>query len=149
MDYEYKQLGPSDTAYLRQLLSVFGSAFGDAHTYDASVPSDEYIRSLLGKAHIIVLAALHGAAVVGGLVAYLLEKFELQRKEIYAYDLAVHEDHRRRGIARHLLQLLRRVASERGAYVVYIQADLEDTPAVRLYESLGRKETVHHFDISV
>jgi aminoglycoside 3-N-acetyltransferase I len=36
---------------------------------------------------------------VGGLIAYELEKFERARSELYIYDLAVAEDHRRRGVA--------------------------------------------------
>jgi aminoglycoside 3-N-acetyltransferase I len=42
---------------------------------------------------------------------------------------------------------LRSVAAELGAYVIFVQADLTDAPAIALYESLGTKETVHHFDI--
>lgn len=30
-----------------------------------------------------------------------------------------------------------------------MQADLGDAPAIALYESLGTKETAHHFDIPV
>ena len=37
----------------------------------------------------------------------------------------------------------------RGAYVIYVQADQGDVPAIRLYESLGTKEDVHHFDFIV
>jgi aminoglycoside 3-N-acetyltransferase I len=93
--------------------------------------------------------ALAGAEAVGGLAAYELEKFEQERKEIYIYDLAVLESHRRKGIATRLINELKHIARERGAYVIFVQADQGDTPAIRLYESLGIKEDVHHFDISV
>jgi len=33
--------------------------------------------------------------------------------------------------------------------VIFVQADLEDGPAIAPYESLGTKETAHHFDIAV
>jgi hypothetical protein len=33
--------------------------------------------------------------------------------------------------------------------VIFVQADLEDGPAIALYESLGTKTTAHHFDIDV
>lgn len=42
--------------------------------------------------------------VVGGLVAYELEKFEQDRREIYIYDLAVLESHRRKGVATRLIE---------------------------------------------
>jgi aminoglycoside 3-N-acetyltransferase I len=87
--------------------------------------------------------------VVGGLAAYELEKFEQDRREIYIYDLAVVEQHRRKGIATQLIEELRRIAKARGAYVIFVQADLGDAPAIRLYESLGRRESVYHFDIAI
>ncbi len=35
-----------------------------------------------------------------------------------------------------------------GAYVIFIQADHGDEPAVALYTKLGAREEVLHFDIS-
>ena len=95
----------------------------------------------------LVLAALDGAAVAGGLVAYQLEKLEQARSEIYIYDLAVAETHRRQGIATALIRALGKLAEKRGAWVMFVQADRTDPPAIRLYESLGTREDVHHFDI--
>ena len=37
--------------------------------------------------------------MIGGLVAYVLPKFEQARSEIYLYDLAVDAAHRQRGVA--------------------------------------------------
>ena len=85
--------------------------------------------------------------MVGGLAAYELEKFEQARSEVYIYDLAVREDHRRRHVATGLIRALGGIAKERGAYVMFVQADLGDDPAIRLYESLGTREDVYHFDI--
>ena len=87
--------------------------------------------------------------VVGGLAAYELDKFEQDRREIYIYDLAVVESHRRRGIATGLIAKLRKIASERNVNVIFVQADTEDGPAIALYEGLGTKKTAYHFDIDV
>ena len=87
--------------------------------------------------------------VVGGLTAYQLDKFEQDRREIYIYDLAVNEEYRRRGIATATIEALRVEAARRDAYVIFVQADLEDAPAIALYEKLGVKETAHHFDIAL
>lgn len=92
---------------------------------------------------------MHGNKVVGGLVAYLLEKFEQMRSEIYIYDLAVAEQHRRKGIATRLINTLKTIAKERGASVIYVQAGKGDAGAIALYSSLGTKEDVIHFDIPV
>lgn len=145
--YIFKTLGPADVPAMKKLLRTFGEGFEDLPTYQDAVASDAYLEDLLRKPHFIAMAAMDGEEVVGGLAAYVLEKFERERKEIYIYDLAVLEAHRRRGIARGLIEGLRRTAKERGAYVIFVQADPGDDPAIRLYESLGTREDVHHFDI--
>jgi aminoglycoside 3-N-acetyltransferase I len=149
MGFTYAHLAPADLPVLKSLLAVFGSAFGEPDTYGAHVPSDAYLTRLLGKPHFIALAALEGDDVVGGLCAYELEKFEQERSEIYIYDLAVREDRRRRGVATGLIRALQALARSRGAWVIFVQADYVDPPAIALYESLGVREEVLHFDIPV
>jgi aminoglycoside 3-N-acetyltransferase I len=144
-----KQLSRSDVDLLKQLLKVFGEAFEDVATYQDAVPCDDYLRALLQRPHFIVLVAMNGTDVIGGLAAYELEKFEQDRREIYIYDLAVSEPFRRQHVATTLITELKRLARERCAYVIYVQADKGDEPAIRLYESLGTREDVHHFDILV
>jgi ribosomal protein S18 acetylase RimI-like enzyme len=102
---------------------------------------------LLRNQGFIALAAFDYEIVVGGLAAYVLPKFEQARSEIYIYDLAVASDHRRQGVATALINHLKREAIELGAYVIYVQADYGDDPAVALYTKLGTREDVMHFDI--
>jgi len=149
MDAGYAIVTVTDAPVMKGLLATFGEAFGEPDTYGAHAPSDAYLRALLAKPTFIALAATRGNEVVGGLAAYVLEKFEQERSEIYIYDLAVAEAHRRKGIATALIQRLQEIAAERGAYVIYVQADPPDEPAIRLYESLGTREEVLHFDIPV
>ena len=104
---------------------------------------------MLSSDYFIALAALKNGAVVGGLTAYELQKFEQERSEIYIYDLAVAAAHRREGIATALIQKLKKIAVARAAYVIFVQADLVDDPAIALYTKLGVREDVLHFDIAV
>lgn len=134
---------------MRQLLRVFGEAFEDIETYCHHQPTDDYLHRLLSKEDFFVVAALKSGQVVGGLVAYELQKFEQARSEIYIYDLAVLADHRRQGIATACIEKLQAIATERGAYVIYVQADYEDDPAIALYTKLGIREDMLHFDIPV
>ena len=46
-----------------------------------------------------------------------------------------------------LIRRLQQIARERGAWVVFVQADYGDDPAVALYSKLGVKEEVMHFDL--
>ena len=147
MNYTYKQLVSSDVTLLKELLLVFGKAFEDLPTYQDAVPTDDYLQTFLAKPHVIALVAVSDNKVVGGLVAYELEKFEQDRRELYIYDLAVLEEHRRKGLATGLIQTLKGIAKDRKAYVIFVQADKEDLPAIALYKSLGIQEDVYHFDI--
>src|ERR1700736_2007889 len=107
--FRLHQLTPADVPLLRALNALFAQAFGDPEAYGAEPPSDVYLEALLAKEHVLALAALLGEEVVGGLVAYELHKFERVRSELYIYDLAVAEAHRRQGIATALIKHLREI----------------------------------------
>ena len=141
------QLTHHDLALMESLLTTFGEAFDEVETYRGKPPSPAYLRQLLGSDNFIALAAVKNGEVVGGLAAYQLKKFEQERSEIYIYDLAVAAAHRREGIATALILELKRLAAARGAYVIFVQADVGDAPAIALYARLGAREDVLHFDI--
>jgi aminoglycoside 3-N-acetyltransferase I len=149
MSYSYSQVTRADVPLMKRLLAMFGEAFEDVQAYQGAVPDNDYLAALLAQPHFIALAATSGADVVGGLAAYVLDKFERDRREIYIYDLAVASAHRRRGIATTLIKRLIDIARERRAYVIFVQADRGDEPAIKLYESMGSREDVYHFDIAV
>lgn len=143
------ELGPDDPPVLAHMLDVFADAFDDNETYRLARPGTDYVRRLLASPTVIALAAAWAGDVVGALVAYELPKLEQERSEIYLFDLAVRASHRRRGVATALITHLQRIAAQRGAWVVYVQADYGDDPAVALYTRLGRREDVMHFDLPV
>ncbi|MDA8015861.1 MAG: AAC(3)-I family aminoglycoside N-acetyltransferase [Thermoanaerobaculia bacterium] len=147
--YSIRQLGSDDLDLMDGLLTMFGKAFDEVAVYDGNRPAASYLRDLLDRDSFLALVALGGGRVVGGLTAYVLRKFEQERSEVYVYDLAVAAEHRRRGVATALIQELKSLAAERGAYVIFIQADKGDEPATALYSKLGIREEVLHFDILV
>jgi aminoglycoside 3-N-acetyltransferase I len=149
MVFTVRRLELGDAALFRSLNAMFGEAFGEPETFESAPPSEAYLESLLAKPHIIPIVALAEGEVVGGLVAYELDKYEQARSEVYIYDLAVAQPHRRQGIATALIERLREIAAERGAWVIYVQADYGDEPAIALYTKLGVREDVMHFDIGV
>ena len=147
--YRIARLAPDDADTFADLNTLFGEAFEDMDTYTAQRPDADYLRSLLADDGVFALVATEGDAVIGGLVAYTLRKFERKRSEVYIYDLAVSSSHRREGIATALIHALRTLAAEHGAYVIFVQADHGDDPAIALYTKLGTREDVLHFDIEV
>lgn len=144
---EIRVLGAGGTRRMDALCAMFGEAFDERETYTNARPDPAYTARLLASDGFIAIAALRGDAVVGGLAAYVLPKFERARSEVYLYDLAVDAAHRRRGIASALIAELQRIAADRGAWMVYVQADHGDDPAIALYSKLGTREDVMHFDL--
>lgn len=151
MSLNIRHLTADDLPLMDALLTTFGEVFGDVETYSGNRPAADYLRRLLGGESFIALAALKGDRVIGGLAAYELRKFEQPRSEVYIYDLAVSAAHRREGVATALIEALKKIAAERGAYVIFVQADtgIEDEAAIALYTKLGTREDVLHFDIAV
>lgn len=141
------RLSAPDLGAMTSLLRVFGDAFDEGDTYGQAQPRPEYLQRLLTQDYFIALAAFSQGEVIGGLVAYELQKFEQERSEIYIYDLAVATEYRRQGVATALIETLKTIAATCGAYVIFVQADYGDEPAIQLYTKLGRRDDVIHFDI--
>jgi aminoglycoside 3-N-acetyltransferase I len=144
---EVRTLTSEDTETMRAMLAMFGNAFEEPETYTARQPGDEYLESLLASDTFVAVAALSGELVIGGIAGYVLPKFEQQRSELYIYDLAVDEAHRRQGVATAMIAELKRFAAARGVYVIFVQADYGDDAAIALYTKLGVREDVLHFDL--
>lgn len=147
--FDIRRVGPDDIDLMRRMLDCLGEAFEEPETYSSRQPGSAYLRDLLSGECFVALAAVSGGEVVGGLAAYELRKFEQERSEFYIYDLAVAQAYRRQGIATALISQLTHIASERGGWVVFVQADRGDEPAIELYSKLGVREDVLHFDIPV
>lgn len=143
------RLGPDRIAAMREALRVFAEAFEEEEHFFAAPPSDDYLVELLSNPGFVLLAASIDGQVVGALSAYELKKYERERSEFYIYDLAVAEPFRRRGVATALIEALKPIARARGGWVIFVQADRVDEPAVALYRGLGAEEEPLHFDIQV
>ena len=148
MSFTIKQLDHQDINLYREMLGCFASEFEDPDTYLSNPPGDEYVSDRLNDPNFIALTALNDGQLIGALAAYELKKFEQARSEIYIYDLAVAKAFRRNGVATALIDYLKPIARKRQAWVIYVQADYGDDPAVNLYSKLGVREDVLHFDIA-
>ena len=143
-----ERLGPADIADMHDANRLFADVFGD-EGYQGLPPGDDHLRRLLVDDKFIALIARQDGRMIGALAAYELVKFEAERSEIYIYDLAVREEYRRQGVAAALIEAMKPIAAEKGAWVIYVQADPADAPAVALYDKLGLREEVYHFDINL
>ena len=147
MSLEVRRLTPGDTEAFRAMNRLFAQAFDDPESYGSAPPSNAYVGQRLADPSFVALLAAYRGEPVGALAAYELRKFEQERSELYIYDLAVDEAHRRQGVATALIGWLQRYAAGANASVIFVQADPPDLPAVALYDKLGTREEVLHFDI--
>jgi len=151
MGFTTRLLGADDLEMMKALLRLFGDVFEEPDTYQGAIPSDAYLLARLSDdTFFAVVAVDRSKAVVGGLAAYELKKFEQERSEIYIYDLAVDASHRRKGLATALIGKLGEVARRRGAWIMFVQADVgeEDKAANALYRKLSSEMIVaNHYDI--
>jgi aminoglycoside 3-N-acetyltransferase I len=146
--FDVRVLDAGDVAPLRDMLCMFGRAFGEPAAYAERQPDDPYLRNLLASSTFVAVAAVAGSKVIGGIAAYVLHKFEQARSELYIYDLAVEVLSRRQGVATAMIRELQNLAAARGIYCIFVQADHGDEPAIALYTKLGVREDVLHFDIA-
>ena len=150
--FDVARLTAGDIVFARDAIDLFSEVFGELEMHSGDQPDDAWLTDLLGSRDFAFLVARAkaddgGERIIGALTAYVLRKYERATKEIYIYDLAVAEDRRREGIATALIAETQRFAREIGAWVIFVQADYGDDPAIALYTKLGTREDVMHFDI--
>lgn len=148
---KFLHLIKSDIQISRDLINLFGDVFEDTKSFNNSEVNDDYLQSFLAdENHIVVVALSEDNTVVGGLVAYQLDKFEKKRKELYIFDLAVLESKQRQVIGTHLINEVIKIAKQRNISVIFVQADEEDTHAISFYRKIFTKELIaHHFELEV
>jgi GNAT superfamily N-acetyltransferase len=76
--------------------------------------------------------------VVGNLT--LIPFFRDRALNYLIANVAVHPDHRRKGIARHLTEKALEYVEEQGAYSAWLQVRDDNPPAINLYQSLAFQE---------
>ena len=145
---EVRRLGIDDVKVMTEANRLFADVFGE-EGYHGPLPSQTYLNRLMADDKFIALVAVQDSEIIGALAGYELVKFEAERSEIYIYDLAVREEFRRQGVATALIEALKPIARDKGAWAIFVQADPPDAPAVALYDKLGSREQVFHFDIGV
>lgn len=130
-----RRLTRRDRELARQLFRLMAGVFGE----ESMELSDEYIDGLLRRPDFWAIAAFLEGHLVGGLTAHLLPMTRTEAAEIFIYDIAVREEHRRKGIGRGLILALRESAGAHGVEEIFVPADDDDQHALSFYEALGGK----------
>ncbi len=146
LDYNIRRLGSDDVTVFRILTALFGRVFEEQEAYGGNPPDDAYLtRWLSHDGHIALVAEVEGRPV-GGLVAFVWDKFERAGREIYIYDLAVEPDCQRCGIESALIDATREIAKQCNVTIIYIQAESDNAPAIATYKTCAAREDIAHFE---
>ena len=130
---------------MRAALDLFGREFGDVATYSQHQPDSDYLGNLLRSKTFIALAAFDQKRLLA--LSRLTFCQSLSRRVVRSISMISQSPANRRQSIATALNLLKHEANALGAYVIYVQADYGDDPAVALYTKLGIREEVMHFDI--
>ena len=125
---EIRKLGPGDDA----LVLAAGPLF------DSAPKSDAIQRFLADPNHHLLLALADGKPV--GFVSGVELTHPDKGTEMFLYELAVDEGHRRLGIATELVATLRELARKRGCYDMWVLTDHDNDAALATYRKTGTDE---------
>ena len=103
--------------------------------FDYDVRPDETRRSLLDERHHLLLGYVDDrpAGFVSAVEVFHPDK----RAELFLNEIGVVEDERRRGVARALIDELKRIGRERGCAVMWVLTDEDNEAAMGLYRTTG------------
>lgn len=130
-----RRLTSEDGELAQHLFSLMSDVFGEQQRR----LSGAYLEQLLASENFWAVAAFSGSELLGGLTAHSLPMTRVESTEIFIYDIAVNEEHQRKGIGKALVAALRERCGEQGIDVVFVPADEEDAHALDFYEAIGGK----------
>lgn len=131
-----RQARPGDGALLMHTTRLLADMHGMSHRFTAT--SERYEEALFCQNPIVgALIAEADGAYAGSVLWHRSFSTNSAHEIIYLEDLVVLEQHRRKGVARALMQDLARLAVKRGCPAVYwLMAEWNDG-AGEFYKSLG------------
>ncbi len=122
---EISRLGPDDV----HRLVAASALFDQPSRYEWAA------LFLRREGHHLLMASVEGVDV--GFVSGVEITHPDKGTEMLVYELGVHEQHRRRGIGRALVDGLRALAIERGCYGMWVGTDRDNAAALATYRGSG------------
>ena len=110
--------------------------------FDGPPQPDAVSRFLSDPRHHILLAYENGKPV--GFVSGVELTHPDKGTEMFLYELAVDDEHRRRGVGTELVEALRGLAVEHGCYDMWVLTDDDNEAALRTYRKAGADQSSTH-----
>ncbi|MEZ5357437.1 MAG: GNAT family N-acetyltransferase [Candidatus Zixiibacteriota bacterium] len=103
----------------------------------SATADDAHIDSLLRDNATYLIAAIENDEPVGFLIAYLLPRLAENRPMMLFYEIEVRESHRRRGVARAMIDKLCEYCREQHVLKMWVLTEESNPAAMQLYEATG------------
>ena len=136
MDFDIKKLGVDDLTLAKRLFLFFQV---DDGARNPTAASDEYLISLLSRDDFHVIVAVKNETVIAGLTAHELVMYKEETREIFLYEIAVEPLHRKKGVAKALIEFLKEICAAKRITYMFVGTEADNAPAIRLYETTGGK----------
>ena len=134
MSYKITKLTTADVLLAKRLIYEWQVEDG---VQEPVVPGDEYLQKLLGQDTFHAFVATDESLVIGGLSAYEMRMFTSEEDEIFLYEIGVNEHYRQRGVARAMIDELKKVCVTKGINTFYVGTATDNEPAKKLYKATG------------
>ncbi|MES2678946.1 MAG: GNAT family N-acetyltransferase [Bacteroidota bacterium] len=147
MDIEISKLDSTDIDHFSDLIKIFEEVF---EWGNFSVPSRQHLQGVLENLNFLVFVAIIDKKLVGGLTAYILDRYDIEKPSAYIYDIAVLTDRQRKGIGKLLIKTFNSYCEKNGFDEVFVQAETHDIQAVNFYKatSITSQLKATHFTYS-
>ena len=103
--------------------------------------SAQHLTRFLADAGNILLVAEEDGQPVGQLVGYILQRWDVEKPQLFLYSIDVLEYHQRRGIARRLIEHFHTIGKTEGCGSSFVFTNASNTPGMHLYQALGGTRT--------
>ena len=100
-------------------------------------PSIDHLKRILGQDTNYLIAAIAGNAPIGFLTAYRMPALSNDASMVYIFEIEVVPAHRRQGIGKQLVNLLKQLCLESDVEDIWVGTENDNVAAKRLYESTG------------
>lgn len=132
-------LQPHDLAAFKALIAIFKDVFEHE---DAPLVSDAHLLGLLLQPNFKVFTLQQNGVVYGGLTLYILQQYYNEQPLAYWYDVGVSASQQRKGYGQQLIADVLQWCSAEGIEAAFVQAEADDTQAVRFYERTAYTEKI-------
>ena len=117
------QLVTNNINDFKGLLDVFEEVFQWTNYH---YPTDKKLHHLLKNTNLLAVVAKIENQVVGGLTAYILHSYEVEKPSLYLYDLGVKERFQNQGIGKQLINYLIAYAKQNDFQDIFVGTEQDD-----------------------